>query len=494
VRSRTPLLVAFIAVCVALVPRAEAGPTLQRLDVPKDLRVLSYFPADAGWTKMWTDWEPGLIDADLGRAAALHANTVRAIVQPDLFGYPSPSEKYTSRLAEFVALAAAHGLHVQLTLFDWWYRWDDVAGSETWARELLEPYVNDPRIAFVELRNELLPQPHVVAWARTLIPYLRFVLGGQTPVTLSVLGVDSTLGLRTLARRLGSVRPDFWDIHYFGGGAEVMYHVLRHAKSVAGGLPLWVGETGYPTTLSGSGYGGVPLTESAQEAAQAHFFETASWAARAAGLPRVGVWTLGDFVPAAVPDRVATPLDPELHFGLYHVDGSSKPAADVVRAAFSGHVPVSFNGGFETAVTSASGGSVPAQWSMTGDASFVEDTTVAKEGGVSVRVTPRRTDAVESLSIVPANAGVRLRTRIAVHAWSERTTGAGDVSLVVEWVDGSNRVLRYASSAALSTTARWGRLSVVALAPRRAAYVRVDLVVRGTTGPVWFDGVSFRRG
>jgi hypothetical protein len=494
VRPRTLLFVAVVAVCVAAVPRAEARPTLERLDVPKDLKVLSYFPADAGWTKMWTDWRPDRIDADLGRAATLHANTVRAIVQPDLFGYPHPSETYTSRLADFVALAAAHGLHVQLTLFDWWYRWDDVAGSETWVRELLQPYVNDPRIAFVELRNELVPQPHVVAWARTLIPFLRDVLGGRTPVTLSVLGVDRTLGLQTLARRLGSVGPDFWDIHYFGGGAEVMYQVLTRAKTAARGLPVWVGETGYPTTLSGSGYGGVPLTQSAQEAAQSHFFATAAWAARAAGLPPVGVWTLGDFVPAAVPDRVATPLDPELHFGLYHVDGSSKPAAAVVRAAFSGRVPVSFNGGFEAAVASTNGGSIPAQWSMTGDASFAEDTTVAKEGRTSVRVAPRRSNGAESLSIVPANGGVRSRTRIAVHAWAERVTGNGDVSLVVEWVDGRNRVLRYVSSAALSKTGQWGRLSVAARAPRRAAYVRLDLVVRGTTSSVWFDGVSFRRG
>jgi hypothetical protein len=61
---------------------------LARIRAPRELRVVSYYPADAAWTKMWTDWRPEVVAADLERVASLHANTVRAVVQPGLFGYP----------------------------------------------------------------------------------------------------------------------------------------------------------------------------------------------------------------------------------------------------------------------------------------------------------------------------------------------------------------------------------------------------------------------
>ena len=329
-RVRT-CLVGVVAFGVLLTaPGAGTGSTtLPRLHAPWDLRVISYFPADAGWTKMWTDWQPDRVDADLARAASLDANTVRAIVQPDTFGFPHVSSKYAAHLAQFVSLAAAHGLHVQLTLFDWWYRWQDVTGSKVWAAQLLAPYRNDPRIAFVELRNEILPVPVTFAWARRMIPFVKSVLG-DTPVTLSVSGQDAAARLESLVKGLRSVRPDFWDIHAYPSGGEVMYHLITRAQSVAGATPLWVGETGYPTTTATTGYGGVPLTPSAQEAAQAHFFAMVSWAAEANGLPPVGVWVLDDMIPSAVPDRPVDALNPELHFGLFRLDGSAKPAADLV--------------------------------------------------------------------------------------------------------------------------------------------------------------------
>jgi len=215
---RRTLLVGLLALGgVLAVPGGVGGsPTLPRLDVPRDLKVVSYFRTDAGWTEMWTDWRPDRIDADLSRATSLHANTVRVIVEPDLFGYPHPSRKYTSRLAEFISLAAAHGLYVQLTLFDWWWSWEDVEGSKTWARELLAPYVGDPRIAFVELRNEITPNVVTIPWVRELIPFVQGYLR-DIPVTLSVAGSNPPARLRLLADGLGWIRPDFWDIHDFSG-------------------------------------------------------------------------------------------------------------------------------------------------------------------------------------------------------------------------------------------------------------------------------------
>ena len=153
------------------------------------------------------------------------------------------------------------------------------------------------------------------------------------------------------------MRPDFYDLHYFGRGGASAYSVLSRAKEIVAPTPLWVGETGYPTILGGSGFGGLPRTRAAQEAGQAQFLATVAWAAQANGLAPIGVWQLGDLVPAAVPDRTVKPEDPELHYGLFRLDGSAKPAVDTVRSAFDGSVPVSFNNGFEDAID----GGVPAR-------------------------------------------------------------------------------------------------------------------------------------
>jgi hypothetical protein len=494
VRPRTLLVCALSAGAILALPLGVSGsPELPRLDVPRDLKVVSYFRTDAGWTEMWTDWRPDRIDADLARAASLHANTVRVIVQPDLFGYPHPSAKYRARLAEFISLAAAHGLHVQLTLFDWWYGWEDVAGSKTWASELLAPYVGDPRIAFVELRNEILPNEATIPWMIVMIPFLQGLLR-DIPVTISVAGPDPPSRLRLLARSLAWIQPDFWDIHDFSGDGGVTYDLIRRAQRVAGLTPVWIGEAGYPTTTIVSGCGGVPLTASAQEAAQRHFFSVVSWATRATDSPAAGVWVLDDMIPQAVPDRPVKDTNPELHFGLFRLDGSAKPAADTVRAVFSGAEPAAFNEGFEDAVTSASGTAVPAEWSLTGNADFAQDTTVAAAGKASVRITPRRVSRAASVSIVPPAAAVSAGTHVTVGALARRSAAGGSVFVVVEWMDGAHRVVgRSASKTSTAAVGKWGELRLTSTAPRAAVYGRIDLVVRGTTSPVWFDRVSFSR-
>ena len=478
---------------LALPSGVVGAPTLPRLDAPRDLKVVSYYRSDAGWTEMWTDWRPDRIDADLERAQSLHANTVRVIVQTDLFGYPHPTAKYRARLAEFVSLAAAHGLHVQLTLFDWWYGWEDIAGSETWASELLAPYVDDPRIAFVELRNEIIPNKATLPWASVMIPFLQAYLR-DIPVTISVAGPDPPSRLRELARGLRWIQPDFWDIHDFSGDGGVTYDLIRRAQRIAGTTPVWIGEAGYPTTTIVSGCGGVPLTASAQEAAQRHFFSVVSWATHATDSPDAGVWVLDDMVPGAVPDRPVTETNPELHFGLFRLDGSAKPAADTVRAEFGGVAPAGFNEGFEDAVTSVSGEAVPAEWSLTGNADFAQDTTVAAEGKASVRITPRRTSRAASVSIVPPAAAVSEGAHVTVGALARRSSLSGSVFLVVEWLNRAHNVVgRSASKPSRAAPGSWGDLRVTSTAPRSAVYGRIDLVVRGTTSPVWFDRVSFSR-
>ena len=132
-----------------------------------------------------------------------------------------------------MGIAASHGLTVQLTLFDWLHEneYADIAGSEQWAHDLLAPYTGDPRIAFVEVRNELDPNdPQAVAWARDLIPYVRDTLLDAVPVTISVAGPDPAASVRTLKAALAGAEPDFYTIHYYGGDGDQAYWTLLAAQ------------------------------------------------------------------------------------------------------------------------------------------------------------------------------------------------------------------------------------------------------------------------
>src|SRR5579871_4878369 len=45
------------------------------------LKAVNYFPVRHGWALMWAQWDPHTVDRDFGRIAALHANSVRIVLQ-----------------------------------------------------------------------------------------------------------------------------------------------------------------------------------------------------------------------------------------------------------------------------------------------------------------------------------------------------------------------------------------------------------------------------
>ena len=488
------LLTLLAATALSAAAGAEAVARKEkRLRVPGELRVVSYYPADAGWTLMWEQWRPERMAADFARLRGLNANTVRLVVFPEQFGYPVPTERYADRLAQAVELAAAAGLHVQLTLFDWWFEYADRIGSRRWLRALLAPYVADARVAFVELRNELDPaDAAAVAWARELVPWLRGYLRG-IPVTLSVATTDSVGGLRALARGLGPrSRPDFFTAHYFTGGGELAASVFRELRQAAAPTPLWIGELGYPTSSTVSGYSALPRTGSSQEAAQSHFLKTAFEAARRLGLPPPGIWILDDFAADAIPPSDVSAREPEYSFGLFRADGSPKLAADTVRRLFGRGLDLGFNGGFEQEVSSDDGSQRPAMWTAIGlDGMAVErDTNVARTGDVSVRLRSTA-PAYGQLSVAPIETAVREGACAEAAVWSRGSAEAGRVRLVIGWFDASSRRVALGSARLPLEGERWARARVRACPPRGAVYARIVVEAVGLKGDAWVDDVTF---
>ena len=205
---RTVGLTVAIALCIAVplilasaASRPSSDGAAGRLPAARDspvqaLKEVNYYPAAGGWTYMWSRFDTQAIDRDFARIRALSANTVRIIIQPMAVGFPRVRPGMAHRLSEVIGLAAKHSLRVHLTLFDWWSRYTDIRGSKEWVSSLLSRYRDDPRIAVVELQNEVSPQNReAVAWVRKMLPYLytvmpaalRTVSSGSVPPKLFAL-------------------------------------------------------------------------------------------------------------------------------------------------------------------------------------------------------------------------------------------------------------------------------------------------------------------
>lgn len=457
------------------------------------LRLMNYQPATHAWSAMWTDWRPDELNRDFARIAALNANVVRLTVMPWVTGYPTPRDDMLARLHAAIDIAAAHGLAVQLTLFDWWGSYGDLDGSRAWARAVLSSLPGDSRVAFIELKNEIDPGDEAqMAWARQMLPFVQSMTG--QPVTLSISSSLGVAGLRALKDKLGTAQPDFFDLHYYeAGNAGLAYSVLSAAEQVAAPKPLFIGESGFSTKTSVSG---LPASTPAQEAYQALYLRTVFAAARALGLPAPGVWTLNDFASGAIPSGTATAASPiEYHYGLDRVDGSPKPAADVVASEFAGEASADFNGDFEDAVTSGGGQSFPAQWTSFAASSgrLSLDTTFAHSGRGSVRLagTGASESGYPAIAAVPPVAVMAGRTYSA-SAWAAGASATGTSLVSISWFDANNQYLGQAQSAVVAQgTSTWRKLSATAPAPTGVAYAKVFLKSGNNTGVVWFDDVGF---
>jgi endo-1,4-beta-mannosidase len=294
----------------------------------RDLKEVNYYPAAGGWTYMWSHFDPTAIDRDFARIRALNANTVRIFIQPSAFGFPAVHRVMADRLAEVIGLAAKHSLRVHLTLFDWWSDFTDIRGSKEWVSSLLSRYRHDPRIAVVELHNELNPQnPEAVAWAEKMLPYLSTLMPG-TLLTVSTASVPPAV-FALFTRELKNSPPAFWDYHYYGPASDA-YAVLSRIKALAAPRPLFIGETGYSTA-------GTAGDQAARMQAQAAYYQSVFAAAADLGLPPPAPWTLNDFSARAIPPSRTADDPAQYGYGLFQLNGTAKPAAAIVRRAFSGN-------------------------------------------------------------------------------------------------------------------------------------------------------------
>ena len=508
-RGMAVVFAALVAVLVALIPLAsnadgQTPPAKQSPSAPSGIasvvhpgtllgmHLMNYYPSDGGWSDMWTNFQPAKLDADFSKMSGLGANAVRIIVFPSAFGYPTVAPLMLARLATVLNIAAKNDLRVQLTLFDWWGDYADVAGSQRWMKSLLGPLKGDTRIELVELKNEVDPgdQPQM-SWICRLMPTLQQLLPG-VPRTVSI--ADTGLGPFTeLVRALRTCQPDVWDYHYYGP-ADLAYSELQRIQAEAKPLPLIIGEAGYSTAARVDAPG-------ALEEAQAYFYSCVFAATQALRLPPPAPWTLTDFEPGSIPSAAvsgrptaATAADPrEYAFGLFRLDGKPKPAAAVVMNAFHGRLTYDIDGAFQHEALAPSS-TTAGIWLLfhANEGNFAIDHQVSRAGSASARISNSGGDAtgVPSFYVSPV-ATVHANQLWAATVWARGQKVTGKITISFSWFNVLGKYLGNVESTTLplgDTT--WTPLHLAARAPQGATQLQLHLMSSHDTGTAWFDDVS----
>jgi hypothetical protein len=483
-RLALPIALALILLLPGKASKASLPPLLE----------ISYYPRNHAWLKFWEDWPDTLeeMDADLDVIRALGANTVRFFVHPSAFNYPDvPTSAQLSRFEEALATIDAHGLKAHVTLFDCWWSWREVEASKAWVAAIVGPHREDRRIAAWELQNEVdLSQQVVRDWVRALFPYLK-QLAGSTPCTVSVLDVEWLDDVRDLTY---PTTPDVYSLHWYPSSlltwTTPLTSTLERARELVGDDELLLGEFGYHTCC-------------VSETTQADLYRHVLYYAHQQGIVHLGQWTLYDFPEGT------TQCDPktgascaERHFGVYRVDGSPKPAAQVLADSFDGRFPSApspalvRNPSFEDDCPDDCGLDNWYPWDeqWTGKCRFEQDCTQSRFGDCSVRVSAVPTMTV-GLYNEPA-LSIERGKRYSLEGYAKTDGLEGETWIAFSCFDADGNWLgKDIRSEPITGTHvsdwTWLHIDEVELPPE-AAYCQVYVQVRSTSPAslVWFDDVT----
>jgi len=460
------------------------------------IKEISYYPRDYAWEKFWQEWPRAKLqmDGDLDRIQALGANTVRLFLHPHTWGYPEPAAKYLDYFEEALALIEAHGLKAHVNLFDCWWSWQDLSGSQTWLAAVVQPHRNDPRIALWELQNEvaldLLQDDKWVVrdWVQATFSYLK-QQAGDTPSTVSVSNVEWLDDIRDLT---DPDTPDVYSLHWYPSEfswTEPFPSVLDRARQLIGQAELLLGEFGYNTyTLS--------------EESQTNLYRDVLYHAHRKGVVHLGAWTLNDFPSGTVQCGGHVPLPAEWYFGLYRPDGSPKPAATVLEAAFKDNPPshpspaIVLNSSFED--LNPNSGQVdnwrPWDENWSGGQTFVQDCTTAHTGRCSAKVQGSGGVAagLYALPALPVEPG----RRYSLQGYLRTENLDGWARIVLAWFDSQEQWLNADTGSRLITDpnlSQWTPARIdEAASPSGAAYVQeyAQMYSISAASCVWFDDVT----
>src|SRR5579859_4363890 len=289
------------------------------------VRGINYYPARAPWRRFLTDSNVDAVGKDFDLIRAAGFNTLRIFLDYDvLFDCPggdaAPKADAFARLDGIIVQAARHGFHLIVTLNDLpdltaqpLYLAPETAAART--RYIVTRYAAEAAILAWDVRNEGdldytrsdFPASVVFDWLASTVALVH----RSDPNHLTTAGWAQD-GLST-ARVV-----DVVSFHHYGDALSLGLKIAGLKSGIT--KPILVEELGYST------FGG-------DEAQQATTLQEAVSTAEAAGAGWL-IWTAFDFPPDATctPPNCPDPESGEHHFGLWHSDGSPKPAVAAIKA------------------------------------------------------------------------------------------------------------------------------------------------------------------
>lgn len=471
------------------------SPTQQAWINLTNLKMVCYFPQAHSWQYQWSSWNGSVYPADFAKIAALNANAVNVRVDVTSFGYPTPDATMRSRLAMVVSFAAAAGLKVVLTCFDNFTTYTDISGSESWLSAVLTPYANDPRIAFIHLRNEVDPtNTNEMTWAKSLVPYAKTIVG-TVPVSVSKPDTGGYASFESLAAALSPVVPDFWDWHWYPTSVDgLLWPMLNDVIGSIHPNYLHIGETGSSTfNTYGAQLNGIPQTTTSMNAYQEYWVRVMAQACLEFGL-NFHVWMLYDVDPVGAPNEGN---DYAYAYGFYTSTGVIKAAGTTLAALWAGGaISQDFNGGMEAGVDDGSGSFVPALWHVATDGSntgtLLWDQTTAHTGSASMKFTA--TTGTPAIWISPVSSHVTPGHTATVTCYAKGASSTGSNTLNIDCYSLTGTfVSQITSNAVPSGTTGWAQLTATGTVAANAAYARIYLKAGNNSGSVWFDDVTWAK-
>jgi len=297
------------------------------------LKGTNYYPAAHPWSLMWRQWDGSTVSGELLRARReLGINAVRVLVPYRAAeGWTDGRGKVTpemlARLQEFVQIAGSHQIKVIVTLFDWH---DSIAkaGSPAESYDLqylhtiVSAFKDDDRVLAWDLHNEPDNYPNwgdgrgaeVVDWLGRMADAVR-AIDPRHPVTVGV-GRHASLWLPAPNGRTIADMSDIISVHNYDAAQFAPMLTEVRARTTK---PIMLEEFGWP---SGPDCRGPYFDESSQ----LYLYRQAIKLAGDHNLVGMLGWWLQD-----PPTTLVFSYDENGHFGLYHRDGTPKPAVAPFR-------------------------------------------------------------------------------------------------------------------------------------------------------------------
>lgn len=317
---------------------------------PIKLKGTNYWLSDAPFSGTWASWNGPKVYEELKRAQALGINVVRVGIPFDhgdtmdvLWDSDKEMRKVSMwiqrQMTQVLQIASTLGMKVIFTLFEWYDEQPSQGSREerpniAYLEGVVLPFANDDRVLAWDLRNE--PDHYdrwtggnpdrVIEWLDRMAANVRH-LDKKHPITVG-MGDYRSFWLKDKRGRSVLDFIDFVSLHcYDAHGLIAQVEALR-AHS---GKPVLVEEMGWPTS---PGDQKAPEGATFDQATQNYFYTEMLEDAKRLEVAGIVQWSLMDFAPRST----AKVANFEEHFGLFRLDGTPKPAAEIFKNGYSGRI------------------------------------------------------------------------------------------------------------------------------------------------------------